>query len=219
MVELSVATRTAINQVYIYLFSALLLSFGVSAYLTANPEILAYLTTGWMIAVTIVVAIAIVIAIPIIASSKDGKIAAFCLYLFATVFSVFIAAIVSKFTTASVVNCFLGATILFFIMGFYGLVTKRDISNWGSMLTIALIAVIIISIINWFVGSSALETLLSAVTVLIFMAFNAHDHQEMANTLDGSHTQGQVIMSATNLYLNFVNIFIHLLQLFGNIED
>lgn len=219
MVELNAVTRTAINQVYMYMFSALMVSFGVVYYLSSNSDLLNYLTTGWMIAVTLGASLVAVFVIAAQSNSKDGLVASICLYVFAAIFGVMIAAVVSKYTIVSVVNCFLGAAILFFIMGFYGLVTKRDISNWGTMLMLALVAVIVISIINIFVGSSALEMLLSAATILVFMAFNAHDHQEMVHTLDGSHTRGQVIMAATNLYLNFVNIFTNLLNLFGDLSE
>lgn len=219
MVELSKETKAAINQVYLYMFSALMVSFGVVYYLTNNQELLSYLTTGWMILVTFGAGLVAVIAIACMSNSKDGRVATICLYAFAAIFGILLAAIVTKYTVVSIVNCFLGAAILFFAMGFYGLVTKRDISNWGTMLVIALIAVIIISVINIFIGSSALEMLLSAVTILIFMAFNSHDHQEMVRTLDGSHTHGQVIMAAANLYLNFVNIFTNLLNLLGDIAE
>lgn len=216
MIELSKETRQAINQVYMYLFSALLLSTGVVVYLTNNQELLKFLTTGWAFVSVLVASFIAVIAIGLVADSRSGRVAAICLYAFSVLFSVLTASIVSKYTTTSIVNCFLAATILFAVMGIYGMVTKKDISNWGSMLLFALIAVIAISIVNVFVGSSALEMILSAITVIIFMAFNAHDHQMMVSKLDGNHTHGDVIMSAANLYLNFVNIFIHLLSLFGD---
>jgi FtsH-binding integral membrane protein len=101
-------------------------------------------------------------------------------------------------------------------MSFYGYFTKRDLSGMGQMLFVGLIAIIIASIINIFLGNSLFQMVISAVAILIFLGLTAYDTQRLRELVSyESDTQRAEIMGALSLYLNFINLFIHLLSIFG----
>ena len=105
-------------------------------------------------------------------------------------------------------------------MSLYGYSTKRDLSGWGSFLFMGLIGVIIASIVNWFLASSALEFAISVIGVLVFVGLTAYDTQrikEMYAQSDSAAVMSKkAIMGALRLYLDFINLFLMLLRLFGS---
>jgi hypothetical protein len=107
-------------------------------------------------------------------------------------------------------------------MSLYGYTTKRDLSKYGSFLFMGLIGIVIASIVNIFIGSSALQFAVSVIGVLVFTGLTAYDSQrikEEYNELAGTDMMTKAaIMGALSLYLNFINLFMMLLQLFGNRE-
>jgi len=130
------------------------------------------------------------------------------------------ATIFVTFQMGSIVGAFMGAAVLFAVMSLWGYFTKQSLEGWGRYLLIGLIAVIVVSIINVFLGSSALQTVISAVAVLIFLALTAYDSQQIRErvSVEGS-TGSEEILGALSLYLNFINIFLSLLQLFGDRKE
>ena len=104
-------------------------------------------------------------------------------------------------------------------MSLYGYITKKDLSGWGSFLFMGLIGIIIASIVNIFVGSTAMQFAISVIGVLVFTGLTAYDTQsikEMYAQSDGTAVAGKkALLGALRLYLDFINLFIMLLQLFG----
>jgi FtsH-binding integral membrane protein len=102
-------------------------------------------------------------------------------------------------------------------MSFYGYFTKRSLESMGQFLFVGLIAIIIASIVNIFIGSSVLTMVISAIAIVIFLGLTAYDTQQIRELIsqDGVGSSAEVI-GALTLYLDFINIFVNLLQLFGN---
>jgi len=124
------------------------------------------------------------------------------------------------FTTTSIVTAFMGAAVLFATMSFWGYFTKKSLEGWGSFLIVGVIALIITSVVNIFIGSSALAMTVSAVAVIIFLGLTAYDTQRIRQEVSvADPDQKAAIVGALSLYLNFINIFMSLLQLFGNRDD
>ncbi|HZK19990.1 MAG TPA: Bax inhibitor-1/YccA family protein, partial [Treponemataceae bacterium] len=124
------------------------------------------------------------------------------------------------YTESSIVRVFLISALLFGSMSFYGARTKSDLTSAGRYLIMALIGLIIASIVNILLKSSGLDWLISIIAVVIFTGLTAYDTQKLlriAQYDDGSENfQKVAVLGALTLYLDFINIFLHLLRLFGN---
>ena len=136
-----------------------------------------------------------------------------------------IAWIFQAFTGVSIAQVFLVTSIAFAGLSLWGYTTKKDISGWGSFLIMGVIGLIAASIINLFLGSPAIMFAISVLGVLIFAALTAYDTQNIKNTYIAHASHGDQewlakagIMGALSLYLNFINMFMMLLSLFGNRE-
>ena len=125
---------------------------------------------------------------------------------------------VTFFTMSKV--CFITAGT-FAVVSIYGFVTKKDLSTWRSYLLMGLIGVIIASIVNWFLASEVMYWIVSYVGVAIFVGLTAYDTQKikvLANQcyMEDSETQNKVaLMGAITLYLDFINLFLYILRIFG----
>jgi len=146
-------------------------------------------------------------------------------YAFAFVMGLSISSIFLIFTGASIIQVFLATSIAFAGLSLWGYTTKKDISGWGSFLIMGVIGLIVVSIINIWIGSPALTFAVSAIGVLIFAGLTAYDTQRIktdyishANHGDSEWMGKAAIMGALSLYLNFINMFMMLLSLFGNRE-
>jgi len=130
------------------------------------------------------------------------------------------------YTSSSIAGTFFITAGMFGAMAVYGLVTKRDLSGWGSFLFMGLIGIIIASIVNIFLNNSAMHWMISMIGVLIFTGLTAYDVQRIKKIgEEGIMTQGHEairkgsIMGALALYLDFINLFLMLLRFFGGSRD
>ncbi|NOC43967.1 Bax inhibitor-1/YccA family protein [Ruegeria sp. HKCCD7559] len=146
-------------------------------------------------------------------------------YTFAAVMGVSISWIFLVFTGESIIQVFLITAIAFAGLSLYGYTTKKDLSAMGTFLIMGVIGLIVASIVNIFIASSAMAFAISVLGVLIFAGLTAYDTQNIKNTyLQMAHSGDQewlgkaAIMGALSLYLDFINMFMFLLQLFGNRE-
>lgn len=146
-------------------------------------------------------------------------------YAFAAVMGLSISWIFAVFTGYSVVQTFLVTAVSFAGLSLWGYTTKKDISGWGSFLIMGLIGLIVASIVNIFLGSPAIHFAISIIGVLIFAGLTAYDTQkiktsyiEHAQHMDSEWLAKSAIMGALNLYLDFVNLFMFLLQFMGSRE-
>ncbi len=146
-------------------------------------------------------------------------------YAFAAVMGISISSIFLVFTGYSIAQVFLITSIAFAGLSLWGYTTKKDISGWGSFLIMGVIGLIVASIVNIFLASSALMFAISAIGVLIFAGLTAYDTQKIkteylahAHHGDTEWLGKAAIMGALSLYLDFINMFMMLLSLFGNRE-
>jgi FtsH-binding integral membrane protein len=143
-------------------------------------------------------------------------------YAFAAVMGVSLSSIFLVFTSTSIAQVFLITAIAFAGLSLWGYTTKKDISGWGSFLIMGVIGLIVAMIVNIFLASSALAFAISAIGVLVFAGLTAYDTQNIKNTYlqmraaEGEAMIGKAaIMGALQLYLDFINMFVMLLSLFG----
>jgi hypothetical protein len=129
------------------------------------------------------------------------------------------------FTDFSIAQVFLTTAVAFAGLSLWGYTTKKDISGWGSFLIMGVIGLIVASIINIFLGSPAIMFAISIIGVLIFAGLTAYDTQSIKNEYlahahngDSEWMGKSAIMGALRLYLDFINMFMFLLQLMGNRE-
>jgi FtsH-binding integral membrane protein len=215
------AINEAMGRVYAYMGLATLVSMLVSAYVGLNPELVKFFFTGAMHWIVMLAPLAFIFLVPVVLNSNPPRsVALAMLCAFSGLMGLSMAVVFAVYTMASIVSAFMGAAVLFGVMSFYGYFTKQSLDSVGKYAFIALIAIIIVSIINIFIGSSVLQMIVSAIAILVFLALTAYDTQqirEMVSVDDGDSTAVEV-MGALTLYLDFINLFINLLQLFGVVK-
>lgn len=212
--------NSAMLKVYNYVFLALLYTGLVSLFVESNKVLLAVTQTVPVVIGLIITSFILVIAINSVRKGTSKSALTGMFGVFATIWGVLLASVVSRYTTASLFLALFSAAILFLSMSGYGYFTKRDITSFGQYLFIALIALIIAMIINMFVGSSVLTMVISALAVLVFIGITAWDAQTIRNNLyaasgDEDALNYATINGALSLYLDFLNLALNLLELFG----
>ena len=217
-------TATEVNdamlRVYNYMFLAIVVSGLVSYFVGTSPDLLKFFFTGWIKWVVMFAPLAAVIGIGFaLAANPPRELALLMLGGFSAVMGLSFAVIFAVFTMGSIVMAFMSAAVLFGTMSLYGYFTRRDLTSIGQFMFIGLIAIVIASIINIFVGSSVMTMVISAIAVIVFTGLTAYDTQKIREMVS-EETSGSVeVMGALTLYLDFINIFLSLLQLFGGKKD
>lgn len=209
----------AMVRVYFHTFMAVLTSMFISYFVGTNADLVEFFFTGatkWVVMFApLVTALCIT---PVLSNYPSKPVALGLLHIFAAIMGLSLAAIFIHFKLGSIVNAFMGAAILFGIMSVYGYFTKTDLNSLGKYCIIALIAIIITSIINVFIGSSMLVMIISAIAIVIFLGLTAYDTQQIREMISIDHHESVEILGALNLYLDFINIFVNFLQLTGEKE-
>jgi FtsH-binding integral membrane protein len=142
------------------------------------------------------------------------------LYLFAALMGVSFSMIFVVFGLGSIVSAFMGAAVLFGTMTMYGYFTKRSLESVGQFMFIGLIAIIIASVVNIFIGSTAMTMMISALAIIIFLGLTAYDTQQIREMVSVENPEGNAeIAGALTLYMDFINLFLNLLQLFGDKKE
>ena len=127
-----------------------------------------------------------------------------------------LAAIFAVFTMGSIVSAFMGAAILFGVMSGYGYFTKKDLSSMGQMMFVGLIAIVIASVVNIFIGSTVMQMVISALAIIIFLGLTAYDTQQIREMVSVDTGPSVEVSGALTLYMDFINLVLNLLQLFGD---
>jgi len=143
-------------------------------------------------------------------------------FAFAAVMGLSLSLLFYMFTTASIVFALVGTTASFGALAFYGYFTKKDLSGWGPFLFAGVIGLIVAGIVNIFVASTALQMTLNVLCILIFLGLTAYDMNRIRDMFWGA-ASGDIRrmqwFAALSLYINFINIFVSMLQLFGSKEE
>jgi FtsH-binding integral membrane protein len=211
----------AMAKVYQHMGLAVLTSMIVSYLVGTSPELLQFFFTGFTKWVVIFAPLVAIFGVTIALNARPSAgMAQLLLHGFAALMGLSFATIFAVFQMGSIVSAFMGAAVLFGTMSFYGYFTKKDLTSIGQFMFVGLIAIIIASIINIFVGSTVFQMVISALAIVIFLGLTAYDTQrirEIVTTSSSDHVEE--VQGALTLYLNFINIFLSLLQLFGDRKE
>ena len=209
--------NTAMSRVYGHMMLAVITSMIVSMFVGTNHELMQFFFTGVMKWVVIFAPlVAVFVVSPILANDPSPPVAMAALHGFAAIMGLSFAFIFVIYTMGSIFTAFMGAAVLFGTMSAYGYFTKQSLDSVGKYAFVALIAICIASIINIFIGSTVMQMVISALAIVIFLALTAYDTQTIREMVSHEEsTVGDEVSGALTLYLDFINIFIHLLQLFG----
>ena len=211
--------NSAMGRVYGHMSLAVLTSMIVSYLVGSTPELLAFFFTGVMKWIVIFSPLVAILAFSFVSErfSKSGL--QLFLHGFAALMGLSFATIFAIYTMGSIVSAFMGAGVLFGVMSGYGYFTKKDLSGVGQFMIIGLIAIIIASIINIFIGSTVMQMVISALAIIIFLGLTAYDTQRIRELVSYDNTGREEVIGALTLYMDFINLFINLLQLFGVKKD
>jgi FtsH-binding integral membrane protein len=223
--------RAHMNKVYGTMSVGMLITFAVAwavgttpALLGAfrDPVTLAPNILGWIV---MFAPLAMVFGFGAMINRFSAAAAQTFFYVFAAVMGLSLSWIFVAFTGLSIANVFLVTSIAFAGLSLYGYTTKKDLSAWGTFLVMGVIGLLVAMIVNLFLQSPAIMFAISILGVLIFAGLTAYDTQRIkaeyvahAQHGDSEWLGKAAIMGALNLYLNFINMFMFLLQLFGNRE-
>jgi FtsH-binding integral membrane protein len=210
----------AMGRVYGYMSLATLISMLVSFFIGTNPELVKFFFTGVMHWVVMFAPLVAVFGITVALNANPPKeTAVLMLAGFAAIMGLSFAVIFAVYTMSSIFSAFMGASVLFGIMSFHGYFTKKDLDSLGKFMFVGLIAIIIASIINIFIGSSVMQMVISALAIVIFMGLTAYDTQQIREMVSTDSSPAAEVIGALTLYLDFINMFLSLLQLFGDKKE
>ncbi|MEO9190997.1 MAG: Bax inhibitor-1/YccA family protein [Acetobacteraceae bacterium] len=231
---LDVGLRAYMLRVYNWMSSGLLLT-GIVAWLIANTSLMDAFypivstpngmvrTAGPLALIATFAPLAFVLVLSFGINKLSRSTAQMLYWGFCAVMGASLSSIFIRYTGDSIARVFFITAGTFAAMSIYGYTTRSDLSRWGSFLMMGLIGVIIASVVNMFVHSTAMQFVVSIVGVLVFVGLTAYDTQRIKATyVQYAYAEGtdgaakRSVYDALSLYLNFINLFILLLQLFGN---
>lgn len=218
--------------VFLWMFVALSLTAGAAYFMANYPQAISLLTDPATGGRTILGYVAMFAPLGLVLLMGAGfnrlsyPVLLAVFIAFSVLLGVSLTYIFFRFTEESIVACFAGAAGIFGIMAFLGYTTNVDLSKFGPILMIGVVGLIIASVINMFLQSPTMYYILSFAGVAIFTALTAYDVQkikrigmgieENGGEIAAADTKKLVLMAALTLYLDFINIFIYLLQIFGS---
>ncbi len=229
--EIDAGLRAHMNKVYGTMSVGMLLTFAVAWAVGTSPDLLAVFRDpvtlspnilGWIVMFAPLI---MVFAFGAAINRLSAAGAQLFFYVFAAVMGLSLAWIFVAFTGFSIAQVFLVTSIAFAGLSLWGYTTKKDLSGWGTFLLMGVIGLVVASIINIFLGSPAIMFAITILGVLIFAGLTAYDTQDIKNEYlahahhgDSEWLGKSAIMGALRLYLDFINMFMFLLQLLGNRE-
>ncbi len=220
------AVNTLFRKVYQYMALGLILT-SLTAWITASSQSMIQLFFGSSVPLIIVAVaeIGLVIYLGASIAKLQASTALMLFGLYSILNGITCSVVILVYTAESVYTAFLSTAGMFGGMSIYALYTKRDITSWGSFLHMGLIGLIIAMIVNIFVGSSTAETCISVIGIIIFMGLTAYDTakiKSLAMTADANNDEavGKIaVIGALQLYLDFINLFLYMIRLFGKRRD
>jgi len=213
------AINTAMARVYGHMGLAVVTSMIVSYFVGTTPSLLAFFFTGVMKWIVMFLPLVLAFVVPWALSNAGKTMAPVLLHVFAAAMGLSFSVIFAIYQMGSIAGAFMSAAILFGVMSFYGYFTKRSLDSLGKWLFVGLIAIVIASIINMFLQSGPLAQVVSALAIVIFTGLTAYDTQKIRETLMYDDDHRVEIMGALTLYMDFINLFLSLLQLFGDKKE
>ena len=223
--EMQAAFPVLMRKVYTWMTLALVLT-GLTAYgVATSPGIMMALYSNSALMWGLVIAeFALVIGISAAINRLSLATATLMFVAYSVINGAMLSSIFMIYTTASIASVFFITAATFAVMALIGYTTKTDLTSVGKLLFMALIGLVIATIVNMFIGSSTMTMICSYVGVLIFVGLTAYDSQKIKNMLmqapdAGESSQKLALLGALTLYLDFINLFIYLLRIFGDRRD
>ena len=211
-----------ISGVYLWMFLGLLVS-GLTAYFTSTSfDMIRFVNKNLLL--IIIAEFVVVIVFSTMQRKVSPLVAKILFLLYSFINGLTLSAIFVIYTKESIITVFISAAIMFGLLALYGYTTKTNLDSLGRILIFGLLAIIITSIINIFINSSGLDIILSIISIVLFLGLTAYDMQKLKSIYnyydnDSNMLSKSSIYGALNLYLDFINIFLELLRLFGKSND
>ncbi|MCY3906322.1 MAG: Bax inhibitor-1/YccA family protein [Anaerolineaceae bacterium] len=221
-----VAIQPLLRQVYMWMTLAMLVTTA-SALVISSVALELLVTNPAIIIVAVVAQLGLVLALSWGMQRMSVTLAQLLFFVYAASVGVTLSLILLVYENTTVISAFATTAVLFFVMTMFGLTTRVDLTRYSSYFMIGLVGLFIALIVNSFIGSSTTELLLSFVGVVLFSGLTAYDTQRIQRMAQDPRLAGEgeatmsrlAIMGALGLYLNFLNLFIFLLRLFGGGRD
>ena len=220
--EAAAAFPVLMRKVYLWMTFALVITAFTAYYVATNETILTAIVTNQALFWGLIIAeLVLVFTVTAAINRLSLTVATLLFILYSVINGATLSFILMVYTSSSVVSVFFITAGTFAAMAAYGYFTKTDLTSWGKYLIMALIGLIIASIVNIFTQSSGLQLILNYAGVLIFVGLTAYDTQKIKVMLlqatdAGENAQKIALMGALSLYLDFINLFIHLLRILGD---
>jgi uncharacterized protein len=221
-VQIDAGLRAHMQRVYGYMAGGLTLT-GLVAYAAAASGFYQAIAGTPVLWIVMLAPLGFVLALSFGIQRMSAGTAMVLFWIYAAVMGLSLGGIFLVFTGTSIARVFIITAATYGAMSLYGYTTKSDLSRFGSFLLMGLIGIVIASIVNIFIGSNALQFAISIIGVIVFVGLTAYDTQrikEMYLESDSDEVAGKkAIIGALALYLDFINLFMLLLQLFGQRRD
>jgi FtsH-binding integral membrane protein len=217
--EIDVGLRSYMLRVYNYMASGLALTGLVAAFVANTPALYTAIFGSPLMWVAILAPVALVFFLSFRVHAMSAATAQLCFWVYAALNGVAFSTIFLAYTGTSIARVFFVTAATFGAMSLYGYTTKRDLAGVGMFLFAGLIGILIAALVNLFLQSSALQFAISVIGVVVFVGLTAWDTQRIKEVYfeadDQEVAAKKSIMGALTLYLDFINIFLMLMQLFG----
>ena len=213
--------RSFIRSVYAWMAGGLLLTAAAALWVVSSPAMQQIIlrSRGTWIALTLV-ELGLVFYLSFRITKMSPAAAASSFLVFSLINGLTLSSIFFVYTQAAIYQAFGTAALMFGAMSVYGMVTKRDLTSWGSFFFMGLIGILICSVVNIFLRSSALGFAVSVIGVFVFLGLTAYDTQKLkAYATAPELRENLAVFGALALYLDFINLFLMLLRLFGGRRD
>ena len=205
------------SKIFAWLAVGLLISFGVGYYISTDITLTIRILDKYLIFAILDLAFAFGLGFFIRKLSKGMTIILYILYCITT--GLTFSSIFIVYEISSIMFIFLVTAIIFALLALYGYFTKKDITKIGTLLLFGLLGIIILSLINLFVKNSSFDLLLTIISIVIFMGFIIYDIHIIKRKLYDIEEDKLAVYGAFQLYLDFINLFLDLLRLFGKSKD
>lgn len=209
--------KNIMPKVFGWMFVGLLITFFTGYYVSLHPETMFKLFGSWAFIAVIIAELALVIFLSARITKMKPATAIISFIIYSAVSGLTFSTIFVTYELSSIMYVFLLAAIIFAVFALIGATTKTDFTKVGPYLLIGLIAIIICSIVNIFLNNSTFDLIISIVGIAVFVIYTAYDVQQIKklNQLSVIPEDNLAIYGALELYLDFINLFLRLLQLFG----
>lgn len=211
--------NSAMGRVYGHMGLAVLTSMIVSMLVASSPSLMSFLFTGAMKWIVMFAPLVAILAVSFAMEKMSKSTLQIFLHGFAALMGLSFSTIFIVYNIGSIVSAFMSAAILFAVMSAYGYFTKKNLDSIGQFMFIGLIAIIIASIVNIFIGSTVMQMVISAIAVIVFLGLTAYDTQKIREMVSFDNDGKMEVAGALSLYLDFINLFLSLLQLFGGRKE